>query len=409
MPRIREAAVTGLGMLTPGGTRPEDTWAALCRGRGLARHLPYLAGLPVDFGCTVPALDAQAELGRPLARRSDRFTHLAIAAARRAVGDAGLAPDSWDPDRVAVVLGVGSNSLTTYDREFGLLDQDRPTFVSPMALPRSLPNMVAAEVAIDLGVRGPVFSVSSACASGATALGIARDLVSSGTCDIALAGGSESALSRMAVTCFAQMRALSRRAGDPAGACRPFDTRRDGLVLAEAAAVLVLERPDHAARRSARVRALLRGFGSTADAHHPVAPHPEGSGARRAVLAALADAVLTPSDIDHVNAHGTATPAGDAAEAQALLQVFDGDPPPVTASKSVLGHSMGAAAAVEAAVTVLTLEHQLIPPTANLIGQDPGRELDVVHSSPRPHPMATGLSSSFGFGGHNAVLVFTTP
>lgn len=408
MPWHREAAVTGMGLLTPAGLTPDDTWDALCRGRGLARKDPELAGLPIDIACRVPSFDPFTELGRPLARRMDRFTQLAITAARRAVADAKLDPSTWNAARVGVVLGVGSNSLHTYVREFTHLGQDQPTHVSPMALPRSVPNMAAGEVGIALGARGPNFTVSSACASGATALGVARDLIAAGTCDIVLAGGSESALSRMTVTCFAQMRALSARTHHPEQACRPFDTQRDGLVLSEAAAVLVLEDPDHAVRRRVHLRARLRGYGASADAHHPVAPHPEGDGAAAAMHAALADAACTPADIDHVNAHGTATRAGDAAEACALLRLFNRNPPPVTAPKSVLGHSLGATGAVEAAITVLTLERQHVPPTANLVSQDPGQELDIVHDRPRPVPMNAAMTSSFGFGGQNAVLVFTT-
>ncbi|MFD6422909.1 beta-ketoacyl-[acyl-carrier-protein] synthase family protein [Streptomyces sp. NPDC060198] len=401
-----EAAVTGIGMITPAGGNAATTWDGVCAGRSLARPDPVLAGLPVDLSCPVD-LDPEAMLGRRLARRLDRFCQLALVAARQAVADAGLSPATWDADRIGVVLGVSCNSMETYVREFTLLGEERPHLVSPLALPRSVASMAAAEVALDLGVRGPNFTVTSACASGATALGVARGLIASGTCDIVLAGGSESGRSRMAATCFTQMRALSR--GGPDGASRPFDTDRDGFVLSEGAAVLVLEHPDRAPARGARTRALLRGFGATSDAHHPVAPHPEGRGAESALRAALADAGCAPSDVGHVNAHGTSTQAGDNAEARALLRVFDGTPPPVTAPKGVLGHSLGAAGAIEAALTVLTLEKQLVPPTANLSRQDEGLALDVVTGAPRPVALSVAASNSFGFGGQNAALVFTTP
>ncbi|MGW2486515.1 beta-ketoacyl-[acyl-carrier-protein] synthase family protein [Streptomyces sp. NPDC001606] len=403
-----EIAVTGLGLVTPAGHTAEDNWAALCRGRSLAAPDPELAGLAVDFSCQVPGFDAAAELGRPLARRVDRFIQFALVAARRAVADAGLgtSTDGGLGDRVGVVLGVGSNCLSTYVTEFGHLGAGRPERVSPLALPRSVPSMAAGEVAIDLGARGPNFTTASACASGTTALGVARDLLRSGTCDIVLAGGSESARSRMTATCFARMRALSRRREEPELASRPFDARRDGFVLGEGAAVLVLERAADARARHARPLALLRGYGAGADAHHPVAPHPDGDGAVRAVTAALRDAGCGPGDIVHVNAHGTGTPLNDAAEAAALTRVFGDAMPAVTAAKGVIGHALGAAGAIQAAYTVLALRHGLVPPVANFEGQDGDHKLDIVAGRPRPATGA-GLSCSFGFGGQNAVLLLT--
>ncbi|MFI5621767.1 beta-ketoacyl-[acyl-carrier-protein] synthase family protein [Streptomyces sp. NPDC051567] len=406
--RSAVVAVTGLGMLTTAGNSAEATWDVLCQGRGLARRDPGLTGLPVDISCRVTGFDADAELGRLRARRLDPFAQLAIAAGRRAVQDAGLEPNGWPSARVGVILGVASNSLYTYVQEFIRLGRDRPDLVSPRALPRSTPSMAAAELAIDVGAHGPSFTVASACASGTTAIAVARDLLLAGSCDIVLAGGAESGCSRMAVTCFTQMGLLARGTGDPAGACRPFDREREGIVLSEGAAVLVLERLDHARVRRAPVRALLRGAGASCDAHDPVAPHPEGAGAQAAVRAALADAGCSPGDIGHVNAHGNATRSGDSAEALALLRVFGGSPPAATASKGVLGHSLGASGAVEAAVTVLTLGHQRVPPTANLRHQDAGREIDLVTGTPRPVVLDAAVTLSCGFGGQNAALVFTT-
>ncbi|RZB17569.1 beta-ketoacyl-[acyl-carrier-protein] synthase family protein [Streptomyces sp. F001] len=404
-----EVAVTGLGLVTPAGHSAEENWAALCRGRSSAAPDPELAGLPVDFSCRVRDFDAGSQLGRSPARRLDRFIQFALVAARRAVADAGLDHRTWHGDRVGVVLGVGSNSLSTYVTEFCHLAAGRPERVSPLALPRSVPSMAAGEVAIDLGARGPSFTTSSACASGATAIGVARDLLRSGTCDIVLAGGSESARSRMTATCFTRMRALSRRRTDPALASRPFDAARDGFVLGEGAAVLVLERLSTARARRAPVLALLRGYGATADAHHPVAPHPDGDGAVRALAAALADAGCHPRDIGHVNAHGTSTPLNDAAEAAALTRLFGGKVPPVTASKGVIGHALGAAGAIQAAYTVLALRHGSVPPVANFEGQDGDHKLDIVTGHPRPTGADTGITCSFGFGGQNAVLLFTAP
>ncbi|ATL32288.1 beta-ketoacyl-[acyl-carrier-protein] synthase family protein [Streptomyces formicae] len=402
-----EIAVTGLGLVTPAGHTTEANWAALCRGRSLAARDPELAGLPVDFSCQVTDFDAEKELGRASARRGDRFIQFALVAARRAVADAHLDRRTWEAERVGVVLGVGSNSLSTYVTEFGHLGAGRPERVSPLALPRSVPSMAAGEVAIDLGVRGPNFTTASACASGATAIGVARDLLRSGTCDIVLAGGSESARSRMTATCFTRMRALSRRRAEPDLASRPFDARRDGFVLGEGAGVLVLERAGAARARRAPVLALLRGYGAGADAHHPLAPHPQGDGAVRAIHAALADAGCGPRDVGLVNAHGTSTPLNDAAEARALVRVFGDEGPPVTASKGVVGHALGAAGAIQAAYTVLALRHGAVPPVANFEGQDGDDKLDVVAGRPRSTRGDAGISCSFGFGGQNAVLLFT--
>ncbi|MGC0334692.1 3-oxoacyl-[acyl-carrier-protein] synthase II [Streptomyces sp. SAI-170] len=402
-----EVAVTGLGLVTPAGHTAAANWAALCRGRSLAATDPGLAGLPVDFSCRVTDFDAETELGRASARRVDRFIQFALVAARRAVADARLDRRSWEAERVGVVLGVGSNSLSTYVTEFGHLGAGRPERVSPLALPRSVPSMAAGEIAIDLGARGPNFTTASACASGATAIGVARDLLRSGTCDIVLAGGSESARSRMTATCFTRMRALSGRGAEPALASRPFDAQRDGFVLGEGAAILVLERACAARARRAPVLALLRGYGAGADAHHPLAPHPRGDGAVRAIHTALADAGCGPGNVGHVNAHGTSTPLNDAAEARALVRVFGDDGPPVTASKGVIGHALGAAGAIQAAYTVLALRHAAVPPVANFEGQDGDCKLDIVAGRPRPTRGDAGISCSFGFGGQNAVLLFT--
>ncbi|WP_314413040.1 beta-ketoacyl-[acyl-carrier-protein] synthase family protein [Streptomyces kroppenstedtii] len=402
-----EIAVTGLGLVTPAGHTAEANWAALCRGRSLAATDPDLAGLPVDFSCRVTDFDAGTELGRASARRGDRFIQFALVAARRAVADARLDRHTWEAERVGVVLGVGSNSLSTYVTEFDHLGAGRPERVSPLALPRSVPSMAAGEVAIDLGVRGPNFTTASACASGATAIGVARDLLRSGTCDIVLAGGSESARSRMTATCFTRMRALSRRGAEPELASRPFDAQRDGFVLGEGAGILVLERACAARTRRAPVLALLRGYGAGADAHHPIAPHPQGDGAVRAIHTALADAGCRSGDVGHVNAHGTSTPLNDAAEARALVRVFGDDGPPVTASKGVVGHALGAAGAIQAAYTVLALRHAAVPPVANFGGQDGDHKLDIVAGRPRSTRGDAGISCSFGFGGQNAVLLFT--
>ncbi|MEV8046466.1 beta-ketoacyl-[acyl-carrier-protein] synthase family protein [Streptomyces griseoluteus] len=404
--RRAPVAVTGIGLVTPAGVGQAAAWEGLCAGTSTATADPGLDGLPVAFSCQVPDLDAPRLLGHRLSRRLDRFTTFALLAAREAVADAGLTPGHWDGPRIGIVMGVGTGSMQGWQAEFDRLAARVPDRVSPLALPRSVPNMAAAEIALDLGATGPNLVVSTACASGTSAIGLARDLLLSGACDLVLAGGSESARLPMTAACFAQMRALSRRADAPHEASRPFDRDRDGFVLGEGAAVLVLERTADARARAARPTALVAGYGASCDAHHFTSPHPGGDGAARAIRSALLDAGLAPEDIDHVNAHGTATPQGDLAEHNALHQVFH-RPPPVTAVKGTVGHAIGGAGAIEAACTALTLRHQLIPPTANLHTQDPAIDLDVVAKVPRPTPMRAAISSSFGFGGQNAVLALT--
>ncbi|MFF7690219.1 beta-ketoacyl-[acyl-carrier-protein] synthase family protein [Streptomyces syringium] len=401
-----DVLVTGLGLVTAAGIGTRATWNGLLRARPTAATDPLLEGLPVDFSCRVPAFDGRHLLGRRLDLRLDRACKFALVAAREATADAGLDPADWDPRRVAVVLGVGTCSFDTYEAEFAALAAGNPTRLSPLAILRSVPNMIPAEVALDLGARGPCLSVSTACASGTSALGVARDLLRAGRCDIAVTGGAESTCARVPAACFHQMQALSRRRDDPVTASRPFDSDRDGFVLGEGAGILVLERGAHARARGARARARFAGYGASCDAYHPAVPHPDGRGAADAIRMALDDAGLTPSDIGHVNAHGTSTRHNDLAESRALHRTLL-DQLPVTSLKGTLGHAIGAAGGIEAACTVLSLEHQLIPPTANLHRLDTGIGLDVVHTAPRPTALTAAISNSFGFGGQNAVALFT--
>ncbi|MFF8730650.1 beta-ketoacyl-[acyl-carrier-protein] synthase family protein [Streptomyces sp. NPDC015171] len=401
-------AVTGLGMVTPAGVGVGATWGRLCGGVPTAAHDPAMDGLPVTISCRVDDDDLAAALEPGLAWRTDRFIRFAHAAAKEAVADAGLDCALWDGSRVAVVIGTGGSSHDTTIKACQILEKGRLLALSPTTLPRSLPNMAAGEVGTMLGALGPTLGITTACASGASAIGIASLLIQSGACDIAVAGGADSGCNRLGSALFWRMGALSTRMHDPAGASRPFDSERDGFVLSEGAGVLVLERTEHARARRAREYARLTGYGFSGDAHNPTAPHPEGDGAVLAMNAALNGAGLAARDVDHVNAHGSATRMNDIAEATALRRVFD-TPPPVTAAKGVLGHLLGGAGAVEAACSVLSLHHQLIPPTANLDRMDPEIDLDVVAKVPRPARLETVLSNSFGFGGQNAALVFQCP
>ncbi|MCX4551444.1 beta-ketoacyl-[acyl-carrier-protein] synthase family protein [Streptomyces sp. NBC_01387] len=399
-----EIAVTGLGMITPAGADTNTTWEQVCAGLPTARRLPELHGLPVDFACPVDA-DVDALVGGRRTWRMHRFVKLALIAARQAVADAGLDPASWDGSRVGVIIGVGVGGVSVLTDNALKLHTTGPESVSPLLVPMMIPNAAAGEVAIALRAHGPSLAPATACASGATAIAVARDLLASGQCDVVVAGGAESVLQPLVVSGFTQLGALSRRTEDPGAASRPFAGDRDGFVMAEGAGVLVLERAADAAARGQRARALLTGVGATTDAHHPTAPDPQGRCARAAVAAALREADWSPYDIGHVNAHGTSTPLNDAMEAAVITRVFP-HWPSVTSAKGVLGHSLAAAGAIEAALTVLTLETGLIPPVGNLDAPAVEFDLNCVTKQARPEHVETAVSHSFGFGGHNVVLAF---
>jgi beta-ketoacyl-acyl-carrier-protein synthase II len=415
----RDVVVTGLGLETPAGRGVTDAWQGALAGKGTAApHEGLLgAGTPVTLACQVPAFDADAELGRGSSRRLDRFTHLALLAAREAVRHAGLAdadgddPErivATDPDRVGVLLGSGIGGAETWQEEYPRYLDKGPGRTSPMFVPKMLSNTAAGTVAIRTGARGPNLTVNTACAAGASAIHVARDLIRSGAADVVLAGGVEAGITGLAVSAFAQMGALSRNP-DAATASRPFDVDRDGFVMGEGAGVLVLESAAHAARRGAEVLAHVAGAGASADAHHATAPPEDGGGAVLAIRRAVEDAGIDPATLGHVNAHGTSTPLNDVAEARALRAALGDhlDRIAVTSTKGVTGHLLGAAGAVEAAFSVLALREGLVPPTAGLAQQDPEIDLDVVQGAPREVPLEAVLTTSMGFGGQNAALVLT--
>jgi 3-oxoacyl-[acyl-carrier-protein] synthase II len=400
-------AVTGVGLVTPAGTGTEPTWEGLCAGRSTTAEVPELAGLPVPIACRVPDFDphTHARLRRPW--RLDRATQLLLAAAHEALAGAECGHDAWQPERVALVIGSAAGGISSLETQHRTLLSTGPDRLSPHTLPAYLPNMAAGHAALELGVKGPALHTSTACASGASAVITAGLLLAAGHCDIALAGGCDAMVTPLCSAAFAKMGALSRRTHDPARASRPFDRERDGFVLAEGSAVLVLEREEDARARQARPLALLAGHGTTTDAHHPVAPDPDGTGLERAVRAALAQAGAAPEEVDHINAHGTSTPLNDRVEAAVIRRLYGRHPPSVTSAKGALGHTMGAAGAIEAALTVLSVARGAVPPTANFTAFDDGTDgIDLVTDKPRQHGIHLALSHSVGFGGHNTVLAF---
>ncbi|WP_369387670.1 beta-ketoacyl synthase [Streptomyces sp. CG1] len=399
-------AVTGLGLVTAAGIGTQASWQGVCAGTSVCRRDPVLAGLPVDISCTVPGFDPARHVGRRSRLVHDRFVQLTITAAREAVSDCGLDPLTWDGGRVGVVIGCGVGGASSGEGQLRTMLDKGPQAVSALLIPLLVPNMVAGHLAMEFRATGPNLVTSTACASGATAIGTALHLLRDGICDVVIAGGGEAAVSPLIVTGFTRMGALSRRTHDPSAASRPFDADRDGFVTGEGAGILILEREADARARGATVRARVAGYGASADAHHITAPDPAGTGVRQAMLTALAQAGVAPDEVDHVNAHGTSTPLNDAAEARVLRSVF-GDRPVVTSTKGVVGHTLGAAGAIEAAFSVLALQTSTVPPTANLEKQDPEIDLDIVAGHPRHKNMQVAVSDSFGFGGQNAVLVFT--
>ncbi|MFH8560013.1 beta-ketoacyl-[acyl-carrier-protein] synthase family protein [Streptomyces sp. NPDC017988] len=402
-----DAAVTGIGMVTPAGLGTAASWERVKAADGTAAgKVPALAGIPADFGCGIPDFDPVAAVGKRKAWRLDRSSQFAVAAAVEALADAGLDPASWDGARVGVVLGSGIGGATTWEKQHHVLLEQGPQKVSALLIPMLAVNMSAGYIAMEVGARGPNFVTATACASGATAIGTARELLRSGRCDIVITGGTEACLIPSIISGFQQMGALSERRDEPTAASRPFDVDRDGFVAAEGAAVLILERPESARARGARIRANISGYGASADAYNATAPEPEGTGAELALRAALDDAGACPDSVDHVNAHGTSTPLNDLMEARLIRRVL-GDRPAVTSVKGVTGHSLGASGAIEIAVSALTVEYGLIPPTANLDSQDPEIELDVVSKAARSADVEVAVSNSFGFGGQNAVVLLT--
>ncbi|XVV07383.1 beta-ketoacyl-[acyl-carrier-protein] synthase family protein [Actinosynnema sp. CA-248983] len=393
--------VTGLGMTTPQGGDAASSWAALLAGESGAVALPWARALPVRIGAPLRA-DPVAALDRVEARRWDRCQQIAVIAAREAWADAGT-PDV-PAERFGVVIGTGLGGGGTLVAQHERLKELGPDRVSPFAVTMLMPNGPAAAVSLALGARAGAHAPTSACASGAEAIALGLSMLRAGRADIVVAGGAEACLGELSLSTFARMGALSRRNETPTLASRPFDQARDGFVMAEGAAALVLEKASRARARGARPYATLAGAGLSADAHDMTAPAPDGQ--VRALQEALRTARLNPHDVTHINAHAPGTRVGDRVEASAILAAV-GPHPLLTATKSATGHCIGGAGAVEAAFTALTIHHGVIPPTLNLTDPDPEVKLEIVADTARRTHVAAALSNSFGFGGHNVVLAFT--
>jgi 3-oxoacyl-[acyl-carrier-protein] synthase II len=408
-PRV---VVTGLGVTTPLGGDVGATWDSMLAGRSGVRALTedWAAGLPARIAAPA-AVDPATVLDRVQARRLDRCEQFAIVAARQAWADAG-APEV-PPQRLGVVVSSGIGGIASTLAAYDTLRERGWQRVSPYAIPMLMPNGSAGWIGIELGARAGVHTTVSACASGAEAIGYAIDMIRAGRADVVVAGGTEAAIIELNIAAFAAMRALSTRNDEPERASRPFDNGRDGFVLGEGAGIVVLESAEHAQRRGARVYAVAAGAGYSADAHHIAQPEPSGNGIVAAIEAVLADARLDPDQVVHVNAHATSTPAGDAVEGQAIVRALGPAAAGVvvSATKSMTGHLLGGAGAVEAVATILALREQVAPPTINLDDPDETAGVDIAREPRKlaPHgsaPMAA-LNNSFGFGGHNVALAFT--
>ena len=404
---MTSATVTGIGLVSPVGTTAAEVFEAVCNGRsGLVRPPEGhpLHGV-VDAAGFGPAIDAASVIPATEARLVDRSIVIALRAAEDAIGDAGIEVGrDVDPYRVAVVI-AGVGGLQTLTEQAVQRSQRGRLGVSPYLLPGTLPNMAAARVALRFGIRGYTSSIGTACAAGGQSIGEAMRLLRAGEADVVVCGCSEAPLFPTFADGFGNALALARGWSDPTAASRPFDRRRNGLVLGEGAGVFVVERPEFAAARGARRHADVLGWAATNDAYHPTTPRPDGSSAAESMRRALRDAGLSASDIGYVNAHGTSTRAGDAAEAAALRGVYPTQTPPVSSTKGVTGHLLGASGVVEAAIAIMAMRHGLLPPTHNLDDPDPACELNHIRKQPLKAAVNAVLSNSFGFGGHNVSLV----
>jgi 3-oxoacyl-[acyl-carrier-protein] synthase II len=400
--------VTGAGLVTPLGLDVESTWGGLLAGRSGAAQITKFdpAKLSVRFACEVKGFDPSRYMDRKEARRFDLFSQFALAAAHQAMTQAALEGKVPDPNRVGVILGSGIGGMQTYEENCAAYILKGPDRVSPFFVPMFIANMAPGLVSMRYGLKGPNYATVSACASSAHAIGESYNLIRAGTADAMVTGGSEAAITGLTVAAFSNMKAMSGRNDDPAGASRPFDRDRDGFVLGDGGAVIVLESLEHAQRRGARILAEVVGYGLSGDAYHMSAPAPEGEGAQRAMRMCLQDGGIRPEAVGYINAHGTSTPQGDIAETQAVKAVFGAHARKLifASTKSMTGHLLGGAGALEFAVSMLVATTGKVPPTINQITPDPECDLFCAPNSMVERTVDVAISNSFGFGGHNVTL-----
>ena len=406
----RRVVVTGVGMVTPLGNDPESTWKNLVAGESGAVPITRFdaSEYAVRFACEATDFDPTTWIERKQARRMDRFSQLALSAARMAEADSGISVAAA-PDRVGAAVATGIGGLKAFEDCLQLLIERGPDRVSPFSIIQIIPNMAAAWISMELGTQGPLATETTACAASNMAIGDGMDAIRLGRADAMFCGGTEAPVTRVGIAGFTAMRALSQRNDDPKRGSRPFDADRDGFVMGEAGAVLVLEELEHARSRGAKIHAELLGYGVSSDAKHVTEPDPTGKNPARAMTMAFADAGISPEDVGYVNAHGTSTPLGDPAETRVLKLALGEEHAyrtPVSSTKGATGHTLGAAGAVEAIFTIFALKHGLLPPTINYETPDPTCDLDYIPNEARPVDLEIGVSNSFGFGGHNACVVF---
>lgn len=406
----RTVVVTGVGAITPLGDNASATWSALLSGTSGMRTLEWASDLPVTFAGVIQSDLVELGIEKAKARKLDRSQQFAVLTAREAWADAGL--NEVDPTRLGVCYATGIGGVTSLLEQNEVLRNEGPRFVSPMTVPMLMPNGPAAWIGLEFKAQAGVHTPVSACASGAEAVAWGAQMIQDNRADVVIVGGTEAAITRLTISAFASMRALSKRNDDPTHASRPYDTDRDGFVMGEGAGTLILESEEYAKARGAKIYARYGGVGMTSDGHDIAQPHPEGAGAIRAIQFALKDAGLSASDITHVNAHATSTPLGDVAEALALRTALGTHASNVIVSgtKSMTGHLLGGAGAIESVFCVLALHHRIAPPTINIenLESDLGIDVAVNTSRPLPESNIAALNNSFGFGGHDVAVIFTS-
>ena len=408
----RRVVVTGLGTINPLGNNVSESWEKLIKGvSGISQINSFdTENLPVTFAGEVKDFDANEYMGKQHARKLDRSAHFSIYATEQALQDAGFNTEKRLGADVGIVFGTGIGGIAATEDAVRTYDKRGPSRINPLAITQLMPNSSTGQVAIKFGIEGPSLTITTACAASANAIGEAKNLIENGIVDVVVAGGTESGTTPMTIGAFAQIRALSTKNDEPEKACRPFDQERDGFVMAEGSTVLILEEEEYAKKRGAKIYGYVKGYGSTTDAHHITAPAEGGEGAFRAMRKAIEDAEISVNEIDYINAHGTSTPANDKNETIAIKTLFEEKAYDIdiSSTKSMTGHLLGGAGAFESMVCLLSIQNGKIPPTINLDNNDPDCDLNYTPNIPKDKNINIAMTNSFGFGGHNGVLIFSS-